>query len=371
MITIGAQHLFDGHAIAGETVVRIEGDRVVSVDAAGSTAIEDCDYHAAWLTPGLIDIDSGVGLKEESLGVEGNDWNESTDAVTPEMQALDGLTPYDTSLAKALMGGVTTALVMPGGANVVGGRGAIVHLAGSTATEMCIRAPFGVKFSLGNDPKQTHGQKRTPMTRMGNAFLVRDVLTRARDYKEKKKEFNMKYEALLPLLAGDDIAFIRALRSDDIITAMRLAEEFGLRYVVTGAYDADLVADQLKSGHVSVAFGPLIMSRTDEEARRLHPANAGKLLEAGVDMAVISGHPNYPEKYLHMSLGFLIGQGVPAERVLSTVTSVPARMLGLEGLGEIRPGAVADLALFSAEPWEPAGVVTLTMIAGKPVYMQS
>jgi len=371
MITIGAQHLFDGHMMSGGAVVTVEGDHIAAVDAADPSATAGCDYHAAWLTPGLIDIDSGIGLKEESLGVEGNDLNESTDAVTPEMQALDGLTPYDSSLAKALMGGVTTALVMPGGSNVIGGRGAIVHLAGATAAEMCIRAPFGVKFSLGNDPKQTHGQKRTPMTRMGNAFLVRDVLMRARDYKEKKKEYNMKYEALLPLLAGDDVAFIRALRSDDIVTAMRLAEEFGLRYVVTGAYDADLVAEQLKARSVSVAFGPLIMSRTDEEARRLHPANAGELLEAGVDTAVISGHPNYPEKYLHMSLGFLVGQGIPADRVLSTVTSVPARMLGLEGFGEIRPGAIADLALFGAEPWEPAGVVDLTMVAGKPVYTRS
>jgi len=208
MIRIAAEHLFDGHEIISDAVVTVDGSRIVSVDRADPVKAA-ADYSAAWVTPGFIDLDSGIGLKEESLGFEGNDLNEATDAVTPEMQAIDGLNPYDTSFQKSLMGGVTTALVMPGSSNVVGGRGVIAHMAGATANDMCIKVPFGVKFSLGNDPKQTHGQKRTPMTRMGNAFLIRDVLTKARDYKEKKKEYNMKYEALLPLLAGEDVAFSR------------------------------------------------------------------------------------------------------------------------------------------------------------------
>ncbi|RIE12062.1 hypothetical protein SMC5_03750, partial [Candidatus Cryosericum odellii] len=248
MIRIAAQHLFDGHGIVNDAIVTVNGPHVVSVETSGHLG-ERCDYSVAWATPGLIDLDSGIGLKEESLGFEGNDLNEETDAVTPEMQAMDGLSPYDTSLQKSLMGGVTTALVLPGSSNVVGGRGAVVHMVGATANEMCIKAPFGMKFSLGNDPKQAHGQKRTPMTRMGNAFLIRDILTKAREYKEKK-EYNMKYEALLPLLAGDDVAFIQALRADDIMTAVRLAEEFSLRYVITGAFDADRVADQLKEKDV-------------------------------------------------------------------------------------------------------------------------
>src|SRR5450759_1580460 len=163
---------------------------------------------------------------------------------------------------------------MPGRSNVVGGRGAVVHMVGATANDMCIKAPFGMKFSLGNDPKQTHGEKRMPMTRMGNAFLIRDILTKAREYREKKKEYNMKYEALLPLLAREDVAFFQALRADDIITAVRLAEEFGLRYVISGVFDADLVIDQLKDKDLTLAFGPVIMARNIDEARRLHPENA-------------------------------------------------------------------------------------------------
>ncbi|MHB8105871.1 MAG: amidohydrolase family protein [Candidatus Cryosericum sp.] len=370
MIRIAARHLFDGHRIANDAVVTIDGPRVVSVETSSRDS-EHCDYSAAWVTPGLIDLDSGIGLKEESLGFEGNDLNEATDAVTPEMQAMDGLSPYDTSLGKSLMGGVTAALVMPGSSNVVGGRGAVVHTAGATADVMCIKAPFGMKFSLGNVPKQTHGQKRTPMTRMGNAFLIRDVLTKARDYKEEKKEYNMRYEALLPLLAGEDVAFIQALRADDIITAVRLAEEFGLRYVVTGAFDADLVIDQLKEKDAAVAFGPIIMSRSMDEIKRLHPENAAALLDKGIRTAIISGHPSYPAKYLRISLGLVVGRGVSPEQALGAVTSVPAGMAGLDGYGEVRPGSVADLAMFRAEPWEPEGVTERTFIGGSEVYARS
>lgn len=369
MIRIVAQHLFDGHEIINDALVTVDGARVVGVEAGSATV--EADYTAAWMTPGFIDLDSGIGLKEESLGFEGNDLNEATDAVTPEMQAIDGISPYDTSLHKSLMGGVTTALVMPGSSNVVGGRGAIVHMAGATANDMSIRTPFGVKFSLGNDPKQAHGQKRTPMTRMGNAFLIRDVLTKARDYKEKKKEYNMKYEALLPLLAGEDVAFFQALRADDIITAVRLAQEFDLRYVITGAFDADLVIDQLRNKKATVAFGPIIMSRGADEIKRLHPENAVTLLNSGVRTAIIAGHPNYPARYLRISLGLLVGHGISPATVLAAVTSVSAEILGLTGYGEVRPGSMADLALFKGEPWEPEGVVEHTFIGGNEVYTAS
>ncbi|MFZ2412980.1 MAG: hypothetical protein WAW16_02000 [Candidatus Cryosericum sp.] len=370
MIRIAAQHLFDGHEIMNDAIVTVDGPRVVSVETSGNPG-ERCNYSADWVTPGLIDIDSGIGLKEESLGFEGNDLNEATDAVTPEMQAIDGLSPYDTSIAKSVMGGVTTALVLPGSSNVVGGRGAVVHMVGATADDMCIKAPFGMKFSLGNYPKQAHGQKRTPMTRMGNAFLIRDILTKAREYKVKKKEYNMKYEAMLPLLAGEDVAFIQALRADDIMTAVRLAEEFGLHYVITGAFDADRVIGELKEKDAMVAFGPIIMSRSIDEAKRLHPENAADLFQNGIRTAIIAGHPNYPARYLRISLGLLVGRSVSAEQALESVTSVPAGILGLEGYGEIRSGSVADLALFKAEPWEPEGVTEHTFIGGTEVYARS
>jgi imidazolonepropionase-like amidohydrolase len=367
MISIAAEHLFDGHTIVRNATIVVDGPRIVSVILSDLPA-QGCDYVAAWVTPGFIDLDSGVGLKEESLGFEGNDLNEATDAVTPEMQAVDGLSPYDTSLEKSAMGGVTTVLVMPGDGNVIGGRGAVVHTVGATVNDMLIKTPFGVKFSLGNTPKETHGQKRTPMTRMGSAFLIRDVLTKAREYRDKRKEYNMKYEALLPLLAGEDVAFIRALRADDIMTAVRLAEEFGLRYVITGAFDADLVADQLKAREVTVAFGPVIMSRSTDEAKRLYPGNVVSLMAIGTQTAIIAGHPNYPAKYLRISLGLLVGRGISPERALAAVTAVPAGILGLDDYGAVRPGSVADLALFAADPWEPEGIVEHTFISGREVY---
>jgi imidazolonepropionase-like amidohydrolase len=131
------------------------------------------------------------------------------------------------------------------------------------------------------------------------------------------------------------------------------------------------VADQLKEKDVTVAFGPIIMSRNIDEARRLHPRNAVVLLDSGTRTAIIAGHPNYPAKYLRISLGLLVGRGVSPVQALGSVTSVPAGILGLDGYGEIRPGSVADLALFKAQPWEPEGVTEHTFVGGTEVYGRS
>jgi imidazolonepropionase-like amidohydrolase len=108
-----------------------------------------------------------------------------------------------------------------------------------------------------------------------------------------------------------------------------------------------------------------------DEAKRLHPENVVALLGSGTRTAIIAGHPNYPAKYLRISLGLLVGRGISPEQALGSVTSVPAGILGLDGYGEIRPGSVADLALFKAQPWEPEGVIEHMFVGGNEVYALS
>jgi len=153
--------------------------------------------------------------------------------------------------------------------------------------------------------------------------------------------------------------------------AVRLAEEFGLRYVITGAFDADRVVDQLKEKNVTVAFGPVIMSRWMDEVKRLHPENAVVLLDSGMRTAIIAGYLNYPAKCLRVSLGLLVGRGVSPEQALGFVISVPAGILGLEGYREIRSRSVDDLASFKGQPWKPEGVTEHTFAGGNEVYALS
>ena len=154
--------------------------------------------------------------------------------------------------------------------------------------------------------------------------------------------------------------------------AVRLAEEFGLRCIITGAFDAERVIDQLEEKNVTVAFGPVIMSRWMDEVKRLHPENAVVLLDSGMRTAIIAGHPtNCPAKCLQISLGLLVGRGISPEQALGSVISVPDGILGLEGYREIRSGSVDDLALFKAQPCEPEGVTEHTFVSGNEVYTRS
>jgi imidazolonepropionase-like amidohydrolase len=116
---------------------------------------------------------------------------------------------------------------------------------------------------------------------------------------------------MAPIRVGDIVVHdVLGLGIDLVATrAVRLAEEFGLRCVITGAFDADRVIDQLKERDVTVAFGPVIMSRWMDEVKRPHPENAVALLDSGIRTAIIAGHPNYPAKYLRISLGLLVGRG--------------------------------------------------------------
>jgi imidazolonepropionase-like amidohydrolase len=311
-----------------------------------------------------VDISSGIGLKEESLGrIEGNDLNEEVNPITPELLALDGINPYDESFPKTANGGVTASLILPGLSNNIGGRGAIIHSTGNTVKDMT----FGMRFSVNSIPKSIYlPQKKMPMTRMGSAYLIREALYKTKEYGEKKKkQFSMQEESLLPVLEGKQKAFFAALRADDIATSIRITKEFNLNTIITFAIESDLVLDIIKENKIPVAFGPVILSRFGRELKHLSPKVPATLIENGIATAIISGHPLYPAEFLRIQLGLIIAEGISTEKALAAVTSVPAKMLGMKNYGTIKKGAISDLVLFDGDPWETKTAIKNVFINGK------
>lgn len=188
------------------------------------------------LTPGLIDIHSHIGLYEDGLGFEGADGNEDTDPATPHLRALDGVNPFDRSFREALEAGVTAAAVSPGSANPIGGQIALLKTAGRRVDDMILKAPLAIKFALGENPKSVyHDKDETPVTRMATAGIIREELYKAKEYflrkaraeddpEQDEPDFDIKMEALQPLLWGKAEAHFHAHRADDIFTALRIAE---------------------------------------------------------------------------------------------------------------------------------------------------
>ena len=193
------------------------------------------DAQGRLLTPGCVEAHCHIGLDNEGMRWEGWDLNEIVDPLTPQLRAIDSINPQDEAFELAIRGGVTTACTGPGSANVVGGTFAIIKLVGKRVDKMVLRAPAAMKCAFGENPKNCYGQgkQKSPMTRMAVAALLRELLIRTRRYRDdleagKNPPFDMKLEAMLPVINREIPIKCHAHRADDILTAVRIAREFDL-----------------------------------------------------------------------------------------------------------------------------------------------
>ncbi|MBO8126996.1 MAG: amidohydrolase [Firmicutes bacterium] len=361
-----------GEAIAEGTIL-IEDGKIVAVEPGRSVPsdyqVEEAEGLVA--TPGLIDAHTHVGISEEGIGWEGEDYNETTDPITPHLRTIDGIYPVDEGFVDARRGGVTAVGIHPGSANVLGGQGAALKTYGRTVEEMALKAPVAIKGAFGENPKRVYSQqKKSPSTRMATAALLRQALVKAQNYRAKKAkgdgETDLVHEALLPLLAGEIPFFAHAHRADDIMTALRIAKEFGLRLVIQHGTEAHLVAEILASEGIPVVVGPSLTSRAKVELRKRTFKTPKVLAEAGVDFAIMTDHPVIPIQYLPVCVRLAIKEGLAFEIALKAVTLTPARLLGIEDrVGSLLPGKDADIVLWRGEPFLDTEVPERVYINGQ------
>ena len=250
---------------------------------------EILDAGGACVYPGFIDAHTHLGMWEDGLTFEGDDGNEETDPLTPQLRAIDAINPQDRCFREALEAGVTTIVTGPGSANPIGGQMAALKTSGKMVDSMIVKAPVAIKMSLGENPKTVyHGKNQTPSTRMATAALIREQLQKAQRYQEEimraqndddfeRPEFDMKCEALLPALSREVEVHFHAHRADDIFTAIRLAKEFQLDFVVVHGTEAHLIADELKEEKVRVLSGPIFCDRSKPELKNLSPSSPGQI----------------------------------------------------------------------------------------------
>lgn len=342
--------------------------------------VEVIDLTDKYLLPGLIDAHSHIGLYPEGLGATESEGNEMTDPVTAQLYALDAFYPEDTAIKKALSGGITTAFVVMGSANPVGGQGFIAKFNGKTAAQMCIVNPAGVKMAFGENPKRVYSEKKVlPNTRMGTAAVIRTFLLKSQDYMKKKelakkenKEFtdtDPKYEVGEKLLKGQLTARMHAHRADDILTAIRIAEEFKIKFVIEHCTEGYKVADILAAKRVPVVAGPLLTFATKLELRDMTMEALKILTEKGVLTALMCDHPVIPLEYATVQAAAAMRYGVKEEDLLRMLTINPAKILGLsERIGSIELGKDADLVVWTGHPFDMRSTVEKVFIDGEMVY---
>ena len=357
----------DGKIIAvGENLLEPEGCTVI--DAKGLL-----------VTPGCVDAHCHIGLDNEGMGWEGHDYNEYVEPLTPHLRAIDSINPQDEAFSLALQGGVTSACTGPGSANVVGGTFVAIKLSGKRVDNMIIRNPLAMKCAFGENPKRCYGQglKKSPYTRMGTAALLRELLFKAKDYMTQKDEgknpaFDMKLEAMLPVMRGEIPLKAHAHRADDILTSIRIAKEFGLKITLDHCTDGAIIADELAKEGFSAFVGPTLGGKSKIELRNKSFTTPVVLHEAGVPISIITDAPVIPLQYLPMCAGLAVDAGLDEETAWHAITINPAVQTGIgDRVGSLEAGKDADVVIWTANPLTTVGAQAYTTIVdGKIVYQK-
>jgi len=376
----------------GVVLVRDGKIQAVGPEVSIPSETEVIEVGDGYVLPGLIEAHCHVALFADGIDPHYYDGNEMTDPVTPHMRGLDAIHPEDLAFEDLREAGVTTINVSPGSANVIGGQTAIVKTTGRTVEEMLVRAPGAMKMALGENPKRVYGeQKKLPSTRMGNAAILREWLAKAELYVEKKAlhqakvdafseglenatqpepfEIDVRLEALAPVVTGNLPVHIHAHRADDVMTAIRIAEEFALDYVLIHATEGYKIVDVIAGKGVPCIPGPVLFSRQKLELRGMTPKNAGILANAGVKVAIQTDEGS-ATKYLRLNAVLAVSEGMREIDALRAITRTAAEILGVDDrVGSLEPGKDADLVVLSGHPFDLANThVERVLIEGKTVY---
>jgi imidazolonepropionase-like amidohydrolase len=345
---------------------------------------EVIDASGKVVMPGLVEAHCHIGIWEERIGWAGSDGNEATDPATPQVRALDGIKANadEGGLEAALKTGVTTAQILPGSANVIGGWGVVIKTAPKVVVdEMVVRSPSGMKIAFGENPRRVYGveQKKMPSTRMGVAGVLREWLQKAKSYMEKKEKFkddpekmpevDLKLEALIPVLKGEIPLRAHAHRADDVATAVRVAEEFGLKMSWEHATEGHRIAEWIAKKGVPAVWGPSLTSRPKWEMRELSFETPKALYDAGVKFAIQTDAVGSNIAFLPLCAGMAVKHGLPYEEALKAITLTPAEILGVaDRVGSIEEGKDADLRILDGDPLELRTKVEMVIIDGEVVY---
>lgn len=335
-----------------------------------------------YVTPGLIDSHTHLGILEEIIS-EGDDVNEMSNPITPALRAIDGINPSDKGFDEALKAGVTTVSIGPGSANLIGGTFTILKMREGTLEDKVLVEESAMKMALGENPKRVYGnQNKEPITRMASASLIRESLIKAKNYYDKYHKY------LLDLESGKDVSFeydhnlaslmrvfdgmpikIHAHRADDICTAIRIMEEFNLKYTIEHATEGHLIPSTLVNHHVTCNIGPTLSSKSKPELAN-KSFDAGRILaENKIPFSIITDHPVIELENMLLQVGRFVRAGLNELTALKAVTINAATSLGVDKqIGSIEVGKDADIVIWSHHPFHYLATPKCILIDGKIVY---
>lgn len=381
-ITNGKIYTSDNNKVIENGEILVKDGKIAEVGEKVGVGELVIDAEGRMVTPGFVESHSHLGLWEDSLGFEGSDGNEVVDPVSPELRAIDAINPFDINFKEAVQGGVTTVQTGPGSANVMGGSFVILKPWGNRIDDMIVKNPSAMKIAFGENPKRVYsGMKKSPSTRMATASILRNTLFKAREYLRKKEaakeekdmpDFNIQYEALIPVFKKEIPLKAHAHRADDIFTSIRIAKEFDVDITLDHCTEGHLIADHLAKEGLPALVGPTFGDRSKVELKNKTFETPRVLYKNGVLFSIITDSPVIPLEHLALCAGLAHNAGLPYLEALNAITINPAKIIGMEDrLGSITKGKDADIVIHDGDPLKDVTwKVYLTMIDGEVVYQR-
>ena len=328
------------------------------------------DLNGLYVFPGLVESHCHLGMEETAIRFEGNDVNEITDPITPNMRGIDGCNPMDETIESALKGGVTTVAAGPGSANVIGGTFFAYKTVGNCIDEMSIQNPLAMKAAFGENPKRCYKDKKID-TRMQISALLRETLAKTKEYMEKKEAgkevaYDQKLEAMIPVIKKELPLKCHAHRADDILTVIRIAKEYDIKVTLDHVTDARCIIPQIKESGFSCICGPALTHKSKFELANMSFETPNELYKAGILFSIITDSPVVPQQYLSLSAALAAKAGLPEYEAIKAITINPAKILGLDNrLGSIKEGKDADFVICTKNILDTTNEIKAVYVDGK------
>ena len=328
------------------------------------------DLNGLFVFPGLVESHCHLGMEETAIRFEGDDVNEITDPITPNMRGIDGCNPMDETVELALKGGVTTVAAGPGSANVLGGTFFAYKTKGNCIDEMTIQNPIAMKAAFGENPKRCYKDKKID-TRMQISALLRETLAKTKEYMEKKEAgkdvaYDQKLEAMIPVIKKELPLKCHAHRADDILTVIRIAKEYDIEVTLDHATDARCIVEQIKESGFPCICGPALTHKSKFELANMSFETPNELYKAGILFSIITDSPVIPQQYLSLSAALAAKAGLPEYEAIKAITINPAKILGLDNrVGSIKVGKDADFVICTKNILDTQNEITAVYVDGK------
>ena len=368
-------------AVSKETFIAdilIDGGKIVKIGKGLSAdGAEVIDATGLQVYPGFVEAHCHIGLDGYGIGYEGHDYNELNDPVTPQVQAIDGINPFDPCMKMAAKAGVTCFATGPGSSNSIGGTFAAIKPVGTRVDNMIVKFPIAMKCAFGENPKRCY-QKQGISSRMTNAAKIREALNKAKVYKAKIEAagddasklpaYDQKSEALIPVLNHEIPLKAHAHQANDIFTAIRIAKEFGVGLTLEHVTEGHMIVDELAKENLPLAVGPTFGHASKFELQNKTWETPGILAKAGCHVSIITAAPVTQLHYLPLCAGLAIKAGMDEYDALRAVTINPAEHIGIaDRVGSLEEGKDADVVIVDGCPFDVTGVIKHVLINGEEV----